>query len=423
MQEPPEVARTSLGFLSIEDLVPHQGELTITFDFDEDTHQASVEACAPLVADTMQEDIAAAYISLCNSASPNFEPLFLTPKIPKCKALATMQSCALSIAFENAKLPTVIFAGKKYKPIALKIHPIETKLPSRYRIIREIKGDPLENLPQLAMHLADFAPTGRYTTEHKEQFDKVHNTGFLLPKEQELIHQFMCLQNGDFTWTDHERGNFWEDFFPPIGILTIPHKPWAQQNIPIPPGIYDKVCHLIKNKIDTSVYEPSNSSYQLCWFCIVKKDGKLLHIVHSLELLNKVTIKHTGVTPFTNQIGKHFAGRTCGSMLNLYIGYDKRGISAKSHNLTTFQSLFGALRLVTLPMGWTNSVPIFHNDVTYILQPEIPKVTVPYINNVPICRPAEQYILANETDEHIPENPGIHQFVWEHFQGLNCIFQ
>jgi hypothetical protein len=42
------------------------------------------------------------------------------------------------------------------------------------------------------------------------------------------------------------------------------------------------------------------------------------------------------------------------------------------------------MRLVTLPMGWTNSVPIFHDDVTYILQPEIPHTTIPYIDDVPV---------------------------------------
>ena len=40
--------------------------------------------------------------------------------------------------------------------------------------------------------------------------------------------------------------------------------------------------------------------------------------------------------------------------------------------------------LTTLPMGWTNSVPIFHDDVTHILQPEIPHVTQPYIDDVPV---------------------------------------
>jgi hypothetical protein len=75
-------------------------------------------------------------------------------------------------------------------------------------------------------------------------------------------------------------------------------------------------------------------------------------------------------------------------MLNLYIGYDECGLSETLHDLTTFQSPFSTLCLVTLPMGWTNSVPIFHDNVTYILQPEIPKTTVPYIDNIPICRPA-----------------------------------
>jgi hypothetical protein len=122
------------------------------------------------------------------------------------------------------------------------------------------------------------------------------------------MHQFMCLQNEAFAWNDLEQGHFHEDIFLPIEIPTIPHKPWAQRNIPIPPGIYDEVCCIIKHNIDAGVYEPSNSSYRSKWFCVAKKDGKSLCIVHSLEPLNKVTIKHAGVTPFTDQIGEHFAG-------------------------------------------------------------------------------------------------------------------
>ena len=172
--------------------------------------------------------------------------------------------------------------------------------------------------------------------ECKEQFDKVHDTRFLLPEERKLVHQFMCLQNGSFAWTDQEQGHFQEDFFLPIEILTIPHKPWVQQNIPILPSIYDEVCCLIKNKIDAGVYKPSNSSYCSQWFCIVKKDGKSLWIVHSLEPLNKVTIKHACITPFMDQIGEHFVGHACRGILDLYVGYNERGISreiSRSHNI------------------------------------------------------------------------------------------
>ena len=74
-------------------------------------------------------------------------------------------------------------------------------------------------------------------------------------------------------------------------------------------------------------------------------------------------------------------------------------------------------------MGWTNSVPIFHNDVTHILQPEIPHVTQPYIDDVPVRGPASRYIQDDGEPETIPENNGIRRFVWEHFQDLNRVVQ
>ena len=58
-------------------------------------------------------------------------------------------------------------------------------------------------------------------------------------------------------------------------IPTIDHTPWVEHNIPIPPGIYDKVIRIIKEKIKIGIYERSNLSYQLKWFC-VKKNGKSL---------------------------------------------------------------------------------------------------------------------------------------------------
>ena len=74
-------------------------------------------------------------------------------------------------------------------------------------------------------------------------------------------------------------------------------------------------------------------------------------------------------------------------------------------------------------MGWTNSVPIFHDDVTYILQAEIPDTTIPYIDDVPIRGPATRYIGEDGSFETMPENISIHHFIWEHFQGLNRVVQ
>ena len=74
-------------------------------------------------------------------------------------------------------------------------------------------------------------------------------------------------------------------------------------------------------------------------------------------------------------------------------------------------------------MGWTNSVSIFHDDVTYILQLEILDMTVPFIDDVLIKGPVSKYRNGDGTYEAIPENAGIRCFIWEHFQNLNRVVQ
>ncbi len=56
----------------------------------------------------------------------------------------------------------------------------------------------------------------------------------------------------------------------------------------------------------------------------MKKDGKTFRIVHSLEPLNAVTIAHSGLPPAMESLAEHFAGRACGGILDLYVGYDER---------------------------------------------------------------------------------------------------
>ena len=148
-----------------------------------------------------------------------------------------------------------------------------------------------------------------------------------------------------------------------------------------------------------------------------------LHPVHSLEPLNAITIQHSGVTPFTKQIAEQFAGRSCGGLLNLYVGYNKHTLTETSCDYTMFQTPYGTLHLTKLPMGWTNAVPVFHDDVTHILQPEVPQFNIPYIDNVPVHRPATTYQNNNGVFKTIPENSCIRCFIWEHFQNLNHIVQ
>ena len=71
----------------------------------------------------------------------------------------------------------------------------------------------------------------------------------------------MMIHNDAFAWENSERGHFREDFFPPVDIPVIPHKPRIQCNILIPPGLYEELCKVVKQKLDAGVFEPSNSSY------------------------------------------------------------------------------------------------------------------------------------------------------------------
>lgn len=347
---------------------------------------------------------------------PNMVPA--VPRVPRTEAAPTP---AVSDSPRAGAVTEPVFLGKKYKPVAEKIKPVLTELPSHFRIERNIVGDPLQNMPVLNPNPPEFEPTGRYTAERREIIDALHDDGLLEPEENKFMHHFMMEHQASFAWEEDERGQFKHEFFPPVDMPVVKHTPWVCRQIPIPPGHFEEFCKNIKSKMDAGVYEPSNSSYRSPIFAVIKKDGKSLRIVHSLECLNEVTIQHSGVTPGTETLAEHFAGRACGGALDMYVGYDNRDLAEGSRDYTTFQTPYGALRLVKLPMGWTNSVPIFHDDVSYVLRDEMPAVTIPYIDDVPIRGPETRYELPGGDYERIPENPGIRRFVWEHFQNLNRV--
>ncbi|EPQ50034.1 hypothetical protein GLOTRDRAFT_28973, partial [Gloeophyllum trabeum ATCC 11539] len=111
-------------------------------------------------------------------------------------------------------------------------------------------------MPILSTIPPSFQPTGRYSQERRDALHKAHPSGFLTEAELNLMDEFMCKHNQAFAWNDSERGRFRKDFFPPIEFPVLPHTLWIQKNIPIPPGIYNEVCAVIKKKIAAGVYEP-----------------------------------------------------------------------------------------------------------------------------------------------------------------------
>ncbi|KZV78183.1 DNA/RNA polymerase, partial [Exidia glandulosa HHB12029] len=94
------------------------------------------------------------------------------------------------------------------------------------------------------------------------------------------------------------------------------------RHIPIPHAIRDRLIELLKQKIDAGVYEPSNSAYRSGWFCVVKKDGSSLRIVHDLQKLNSITIRDAGTLPSPDDFSESCAGRACIGALDQFSSYD-----------------------------------------------------------------------------------------------------
>ncbi|KNZ75943.1 hypothetical protein J132_00691 [Termitomyces sp. J132] len=73
-------------------------------------------------------------------------------------------------------------------------------------------------------------------------------------------------------------------------------------------------------------------------------------------------------------------------------------------------------------MGWTNSVPIFHDDITFILQPEIPHNVLSFIDDIGAKGPEDWKIVNSKPAKH-PANLNICLALWEFFELLNRILQ
>src|ERR1700761_615296 len=314
-----------------------------------------------------------------------------------------------------------VYVKTKYKPVAKKVTPIPGTLPEEFKIIRRFPSDPLENLPPMPEIPPPFVPGQRLTQERWDAIEEILiSKGFLWKDEIQLVAAVLKQNEMAIAWDDSEKGQFRTNYFEPVKMPTIAHVPWVEKNMRIPPAIRDKLIMELRRKIEMGVIEPSNSSYRCHWFAVPKKDGKL-RLVWNLEPLNRIMIHDAGVPPIIDEVIEGFAGHTCYSLGDIYIGYDHRLVDPSSRDFTTFQTPLGPFRLTTLPMGWTNSVTIFHQDVCFILQDEIPDVAQAFIDDVGIKGPKDYYRREDGSYETISGNKRIRKFVWEHLTDVNRI--
>jgi len=304
-----------------------------------------------------------------------------------------------------------------YKKVANRTKPVATTLPEEFRIKRKIPVDPLLDFPELPSKAPPFTPGVRYTQDRKDAM-KINQDGFLTQDEEDLVHWIILENELAFAWDDTEKGKFSNEYFEPIVFPTVEHVPWVLRNIPIARGSYDKVITAIRDKIKSGIYETSNSSYRSRLFAVLKKDGKSIRLVHDLQPLNQVSIKDSVVPPTIEPYAESFGARSIYTVFDLFVGFDQRELAVQSRDLTTFQTTLGTFRLTSIPMGYTNSMQIFHGDATFILQDEIPEVTIPFIDEIPTKGPPTRFELEDGTYETMSNDPNIQKIVNVHLKGV-----
>ena len=120
----------------------------VTLEYTPDPENVTIEALRATPSECNQERSRRVYISLCSNDLPIFNSLLVTiyPDTPHSNAVPPKAAHIFSL---NTHTLLAVFAGKKYKPVARKIRPIETELPSHFRITCDIKGNPLHDLLRL----------------------------------------------------------------------------------------------------------------------------------------------------------------------------------------------------------------------------------------------------------------------------------
>ena len=320
---------------------------------------------------------------------------------------------AQDLDFEAARAYTA------YKKVDRKVKPVSGTFPQDALVKRTFPHEPLEGLKILPKNPPDFVPTKHITEERYKQIN-INSEGFLWPEEEKLFMQVLIANEKALAFEETDRGTLREDYFSPYVMPTIPHTAWEEKNIPIPPGIKDKVIELLKHKMDAGVYEHCQSAYRSKWFCVLKKTGKL-RIVHDLQALNAVTIRDAGGPPILDDFVEPFAGRQCYTVFDLFWGFDARRVHPDSRDLTAFSTPLGLLRLTSMPMGYTNSPAEFQKCMVFILRDEIPTVANIFIDDLPIKGPATTYPDKTGNPETLQENSGIRRFVWEHAVDVNRV--
>ncbi|TBU51351.1 hypothetical protein BD310DRAFT_953310 [Dichomitus squalens] len=173
-----------------------------------------------------------------------------------------MRDCAAELCeyfreeFENDTPPTEsTTVNTAFKRVDQKVHPVAGFIPEEVKVSQRFPENPLDSLPPLSPIVPDFTPTAKLTQERIDKIN-INKDGFLWPEEEKLFLHILKLNEKCIAFEDKDRGTLREDYFSPYIMPVVPHEAWKLPNIPIPPGIKEKVIKIVREKIAAGVYEP-----------------------------------------------------------------------------------------------------------------------------------------------------------------------
>jgi hypothetical protein len=119
--------------------------------------------------------------------------------------------------------------------------------------------------------------------------------------------------------------------------------------------------------------------------------------------------------PNADEFSKEFAGCQVVSLIDFFSRYNQVMLHPESRLITAFFTLSHRLiQQCTLPIGTTNSVAEFVQVVTKVLQNLIPYCCMPYIDNIAVKGPKDNY-------NNALIEPSIQQFIREHIININKV--
>ena len=300
----------------------------------------------------------------------------------------------------------------KYKPVDKKVRPVPSYMPDPAgQVFLPVEIPQLPLLPLDPPQCQNFVPTRRLSLEHLEKILTTVPTGFLQPREIDLLIFVLHSRQMALAFEDSERGMFSNKYFPDYEIPVIEHIPWVQNPIHIPKSIEDTVRQMLLDQKVAGKYEYSTASYCSRIFAVGKPKGGI-RIVADVQELNRVTVHDAGLPLRTDDFAESFVSHVIYGLADLFSGYDRRRLAVSSRPLTMFSCLIGPLRSCVLPQGATNSLPEFQRCTTHMLQDEIPKNGNVFVDDVGLKGPTSTY-----NNEEI--TPGIRRYVYEYATTLD----